>query len=167
MKTCNIQRAFVSVPFLAFADCFQTNNYKDTDIQTDFNTCGIKNWLAYEIEYWQTKLKSKKNNRIRLVTSITSKDPFVELIKSNGFEVTLVKDNEIKQNDIVVSNQTKIVNTLHNITILPLQSNIECKSIKYYRTNNSTFCIPFTYINDTINTEKTWGDGYLNMNYPI
>jgi GR25 family glycosyltransferase involved in LPS biosynthesis len=167
MKTCNIQRAFVTVPFLAFADCFQTNNHKDTDIQTEFNTCEIKNWLTHEIEYWQSKLKSKKNNRIRLVTTVTSKDPFIELVRSNGYEVILVKNTEIKQNDIIVSNQTKIVNILQNITILPLQSTIECKTIKYYRTNNSTFCIPFSYINDTINTEKTWGDGYLNMVFPI
>ncbi len=167
MKTCDLQRAYVAVPFLAFADAYQTNNKKDTDIQTDYNTCGLKNWVQYEIDYWKNQLKTKKNTNIRIVS--TSSNSLVSLLRSSidNIDIKIVASHEIKPNDILISDEKEISSAISNITIYPLGTKVNCKTLYYYYTDKCIFAIPMSFLNDTNITEKVWGEGYLNMNYPI
>jgi len=169
MKTCDLQRAFVTVPFLAFADAYQTNNKKDTDIQTDYNTCGLKNWVQYEIDYWKDQLKTKKNTNIRIV-STSSSNKLISILKNscNDIDIKILASiNEIKPNDILVCDASEISSAISNISIYPLGTKVTCKTLYYYYTDKCIFAIPISFLNDTNITEKVWGEGYLNMNYPI
>ncbi len=170
MKTCDLQRAFVTIPFIAFADAYQTNNKKDTDIQTDYNTCGLKNWVQYEIDYWKNQLKTKKNTTIRIVCLNSSSNKLISTIKStcDNIEIkNLSSINELKPNDILICDQTEISSAITNICIYPLETKISCKTLYYYYTDKCIFVVPISFLNDTNITEKVWGEGYLNMNYPI
>lgn len=166
MKTCDKLRAFVSVPFLAFADCFQTNNKKDTDIQLEYDVCTFSNWTKQEIEYWETMLKgTKKNNKIRIVA--IEKGKCIQLVESLGYPVIIVKPTEIKQNDILIQTSANIKEKCNHITLAQIDTNVECMSSMWYVTDKLKFIIPSTYLNETNYMSKTWGDNYLNKNTPL
>lgn len=167
MKTCDLQRAFVTVPFIAFADCYQSNNTKDTDIQTDYNICSFTNWSKEEIIYWQNILKgTKKNTNIRLV-SFQDKSTLIQTVESLGFKVQTIRKDELKQNDILLQDIETIKSKVSNVTICPLNSTIKTSSSNYYKTDKLTIVIPHLLLNDNLIKEKTWGDGYLNLLCPL
>jgi len=167
MKTCDKLRAFACTPFLAFADCFQTNNQKDTDIQMEYNTCSLPNWTKYEIEYWENQLKgTKKNNKIRLVTTETSSSALVDYIKSLGYPIYTIKIGDVKQNDILLRTNITPNDKYNHITIVPGDKPIEPLAALWYATDTIKIVVPAQYITDTIQAEKTWRDSYLNKCKP-
>jgi GR25 family glycosyltransferase involved in LPS biosynthesis len=162
MKTCDKQDVYVSVPFLGFADCYQSNMNKDTDIQKDYNVCSLDNWLQFEIDYWKKVLtKGKKNVRVVYIKSSN----LVEYLRKNKVECIECKSmNEVKQNDIFISSDMKVDNLLKQVSIYPLKAewNGECIN-KYYNIDVCKIVVPFYLLNDEILSDKSWEEGYLNL----
>ena len=172
MKTCDKQRAFVCEPFLGFTEAFQNNIQKDTDIQKDFSNCSLVNWFEHEINYWINQLKGSKKNKsnIRIVSTNNnnSKEELYQTITKLNFNIYNLKLSEVKQNDILINFILDEINEpLQHITICKKDVKVNCKVLKYYRTNVATFIIPFNFINEEVDKSKTWGDGYLNLVHPI
>ena len=164
MKTCDKLRAFVSVPFLAFADCFQTNQQKDTDIQMEYDVCSFSNWTQCEIEYWENQLKgAKKNNKIRVVE--TTQTGWKDYFKSIGHQITTIKPSELKQNDILIS--AKPLEKYTHITVLPIETTVDPLSGLWYCTDKVKIVVPATFMTESIHMDKTWGNSYLHKVKPI
>lgn len=168
MKTCDKQKVCVTVPFLGFADCYQANNNKDTDIQKDYSMCGLQNWIQFEINYWRNVLtpKGKKSSNSRVV--YTEDSSLVQLLIKYKMEVVKLNSlNDIKSNDIVILNKSTINTPVKNISICPLKTSVEVGSIsRCYPTDLCKFVVPFTMLNDELMKDKTWGIGYLNLIEP-
>lgn len=141
--TGNINNIYYTRPFLAFADCVQTNPNADSDIQGDFDGVGFKDineYILNEIKYWG-----------------------YEGVR-NKFDDLLVPEDD-KSNIICSDHIPDKKDLITNIYILKVKmSDIqEIKNVpfKWYTVNNYIMTIPENRVTEASMKDKIFGPGYI------
>ena len=139
------QRVFYATPLLVQANCYQTSQGVDTDIQTVFTS------LSYKEDEWDTEEKNYLLDKI--------KNSKIQLLSGTNLKYVNIEDNTY---DI-----------LKDICVLPInqlntyKNRYRSKPVEYYTTDKYIYSIPHVYINDTIYNDKVWNDSYLNTIKPF
>jgi GR25 family glycosyltransferase involved in LPS biosynthesis len=145
--TADINKIYYCSPFIAFAECVQSDSKIDSDIQFDYNKIGYKNmdeWLDEEIRFWNQKGVREK---------------FEEL-----------KCNEDSESKIVCSNEINKKSLLTNITLFKkndkLLQNLKLYPVAYYSIENYLLTVPENMITDVHKIDRTFST-YLNRLSPL
>ena len=184
------QRIMYSNPMLVEANCFQTSNGADTDVQKDFSSLSFKDkldWDIYEIkDLSNILLKSSLDNDKKVVFMVEEDLQKIDYYYNDILTLVENKDNIVKNPRkylrIMFLNKPKQGYIKDCICLVPIykRSEKEVESIKkgileiinnsaveYYTTNNFIYTIPQIYINEEFQKSKVWGDGYLNTVSPF
>ena len=160
-------------PLLVKANCYQTTNGTDTDIQNVYNSvCFNDNWDTYELEYLSKKLLESYENLSDNQVFLYSKD-------TNDKDLLLIASNsKISKNKNITKFSIQLLDTYNaekhknHICILPIKEKsnvlkeIELQLVKTYITNKFIYCIPdkYAYI---MSDDKVWDNTFLNIECPF
>ena len=184
------QRIMYTNPMLVQANCFQTANGIDTDVQNVFIALkfnGKLDWDKSEIKDLSNILiKNSYDNDKKIVFMVDDEIEKNEHYMKDAIELAGGKENIVKNSRkyirIMFLNTPKQGYIKDGVCIIPIYnlSNQEIISIKnklndivnnsaveYYTTDNYIYTVPQIFMTEDFRNSKVWGDGYLNTVSPF
>jgi hypothetical protein len=186
MKSGNHQRVLYSSPFLVEANCFQTDQ-ADTDIQKDFTRIkwSDEDWDVHELEYIHDLLF--KSVYFQEISNKSSKQITVKsdtLLKDEPYLSNLFNDKRVTSKFIVsktegtisilFSNSVQWNKIVDYVCVVPVQfikeddkKQLNRYTVKWFYTNRMLYIIPDKYVSQTVLSDKTFGDQFINFLNPF